>query len=533
MEYIVGTEEMYRYDKYTSEVLGVPECVLMERAALGVFDELTENINKYLTANKPVLLMCGTGNNGGDGLALGRLLCLKGIPVEIIIIGNSDKCSESNLLQQKILSSYEIEVKKYTVQQALDYFEGLSNSHGFSTVVDALFGIGLSRELSAEYDGILEIVNSFRANRVALDIPSGINADGVFYSKNPFNADVTYTFGFKKAGQLIFPSAEYCGFVKLIDMGIDEKSITGELPVLCRPTDTKDFELPVRSRGANKGTYKKLLIIAGSKDISGAILLAIGSALASGIGMIMVLTHKDNKGVISSKYPEVMLKVYDETMQKQELENAFVQAEKWADGILIGPGIGTDAIAENLVKLAVEATDKPIVMDADALNVLSCNSKSLTNINTNGRKMIMTPHLKELSRLSMISVSEIKTRLIALSRQLAEAWNVILITKDATSIVSTRQDTYSYLIDSGNEGMATAGSGDVLSGLAAVLMLQMEDAFEAAAAAAYIHGMAGTLMAGENSGTRALSASDLIMGIKRVWMDLDDGGIAKVYSIFK
>lgn len=520
MEYIVSGSEMYKYDHYTSEVIGVPELVLMERAALAVYSDMPGRF-EIDKSGDGILILCGTGNNGGDGLALSRLLYLGGYNVRALLIGNLSKASKSNQIQKNILDYYSKEkqiYEHYEVEEAATKIKEILIDFKPGLIIDSVFGIGLNRNISGEYERIFKSVNEYEATRIALDIPSGINADGLVLGVNVYNASLTYTFGFTKLGSVLYPSAGYCGETVKLDVGIDEKSF-GENPPLCiRKQNMEDFEWPIRRNDANKGTYKKLLIIAGNEEIIGALILATGAALACGIGMVMVLTHENNRMLIADKYPEVLIKTYCDTDDEEKIITLFTDAQNWADGILIGPGLGQGVFGQLLTGLAINSSGKPVCFDADSINIISKNTKYQEDISTYivGRKMIFTPHLMEMSRISGYSIEDIRKNRIEICQKLADRFKATIVCKDAITVISSYEDLHVYINSSGCEGMASAGTGDVLAGICAVLMLQMDDSLEAASAAAFVHGKAGCL-ASDLKGSRAMMASDIINELKRLW----------------
>jgi len=538
-ELIVSTSQMYKYDKATSEFFGISEAVLMERAALSVVDELEKNFKiQYgnIVDTPPILILCGSGNNGGDGFAIARLLLIKGYIVHAIYIGDANKASVSNVSQKNILEKY-LNVISHNIGEILfdSTYSFLCNSininiyellekNKYAAIIDSIFGIGINRKLPDDIDAILEAVNKIKTNKVAIDIPSGINADGMIFSNHPFLADATITFGFKKISNMIYPARNYCGNVILKDIGINKYSILNNEDdiKITHLNSVLDFEFPNRPDDGNKGTFKKLLIIAGSKDIYGAALLATLSAFKTGIGMIMVLTHENNKAYFADKCPESMMKTYSKDYSEDKIREGFKDCEAWADGILIGPGIGTDLISNILVDMSINFSNKPLVIDADGLNILARYFDENTSFSfENNRKVILTPHLKEFERLSKISITEIKNDIINIAHDFSIKHNCTLLLKDAINIVATCNDKNKvFIIDGGNNGMATAGSGDVLAGICSVLNLQMNSPGEAACASSFIHIKAGNV-AKDLMGERGMVAGDIADALKLVWDEID------------
>ncbi|MCR5596009.1 MAG: NAD(P)H-hydrate dehydratase [Lachnospiraceae bacterium] len=511
MEFLVTSEEMRRYDTYTIEGLGVPDIVLMERAAYGAFEYIYNRLVSEDLPGSSVTVLCGFGNNGGDGLALARLLYQKHVDVSVIMIGDRHKSTRSNLLEQDILINYGLAIIYLTADEAAEHLK--EHTDRSDIVIDALFGIGLSRPLSGAYLKITEMVNTSGSYVYALDIPSGLPADGGGYSYPCINADVTITFGFNKVGLVTYPGAAKAGDVILIDMGIDEFSITGERPAHKRITDRNDIDWPNRVGSANKGTYGKLLVIAGSEDVYGAAYMAAKAAFSMGIGMVRVITHVNNRVALETALPEAMYLFYEEP---DDIVDSLNEAYKWADGILIGPGIGLDESAEVLVRSVLYDTGIPLLIDADAIRIIADNGSYLKKLAENEKRtVIITPHMGEYAYFTGKSVSDAKERVVQEIKTVADRYRLTIICKDARSLIASHSDSDIYVNSTGNEGMATAGSGDVLSGMCAVLMVQMQDSHKAAAYAAYLHGLAGD-DAASRCGNVSMSASDIIDSIPGV-----------------
>lgn len=509
MEYLLSADLMREIDNYTSETIGIPSVVLMERAALGCVDICLDRLGK-LGLNR-ISFLCGYGNNGGDGLALARLLFLKGVEVNVILIGDESKVSELNLLHQKILEFYGVSIDRVAVGDAIKVLEKQDGD----VFVDAIFGIGLSRELSDEYVDLFAYINNKKRYVFALDVPSGLTPANALSGK-VIASDITFSFGFLKLDTLLYPMAKYCGELIRVEMGIDERSIFNNKPSTIRYTSIDDVVIPNRDKGANKGTYKKLLIIAGSEEVYGALALCCRSAFASGIGMIKVITHVDNKHSLEETLPEVMSSYYDKNISEKELTDLFVKWENWADGILIGPGIGFGSAAKQLVDLSVNKSTKPILVDADAIRIIGQNENLKNSLGTDKRKCIITPHVGEFSAFINKTINDIKLDQVGIVKAVADSLNITIIYKDATSIIASHMDERIFVNCSGTDGMATAGSGDVLAGLCSVFMVQLGNELEAASSAAYIHGLAGCI-AEEKNGTRAMTAVNIIDSFKDIF----------------
>lgn len=500
MKKLVTGREMKLLDTNTSEHFHIPELVLMEQAAMVFVQKLFE----VLPDPGKILIVCGTGNNGADGIAIARLLNQKGYPAEIFLMENileHARVSESYSRQKEIYLAY-----GYPIRNTI--FKLSSGESPYTLIIDAIFGIGLSRVVSGDYARIIELLNELPGKKAAVDISSGISAEDGAVLGTAFRADYTITFSFGKLGQFLWPGSEYCGTVITADMGITEESALGEafgIQVL----EKEDLSLlPARSAHSNKGTYGKLLIIAGSKNMAGAACLSAKAAYRAGAGLVRVLTCEENRLPIQQKVPEAVLSTYGENLDPQELSALL----EWADGIVIGPGIGTAETARRLVEFVVCNAKTPVLFDADALNILSEWEELLEQIPQNS---VFTPHLGEMSRLLKRNAGEIQQNLCQTAASFARKNKIHCVLKDFHTVVAGSNGSM-YLNLSGNNGMATAGSGDVLTGIIGTFLAQGMEPIKAAALGVFVHGYAGDLIL-EKTGTYGMMAGDLIEGLNLVW----------------
>lgn len=494
MRYLVNSREMRQYDKNTSEVFGMSSLLLMEQAALAACEEIEKSAQK----EKTILIVCGTGNNGGDGLAIARILYLRGYLVEVVLLGDKNKATEQNKKQQEILKAYQIPVHK-----------AIPSKKEYHVVIDAIFGVGLTRKIEGEYRSAIEKLNTLSGNKIAIDMPSGISTDDGAVLGAAFYADKTITFAFDKVGLHLWPGNVAAGDVVVKEIGITEHSFLDRKPVVAALEEEDLDKLIARPSHANKGTFGKVLVIAGSVNMAGAAILAGKSAYATGCGLVRILTPEENRVIIQTALPEAILTTYSaKKIDTEVIKNAL----EWADVVLIGPGIGTGEAAEAILKLVLKGVTVPVVLDADALNLVAKETEILKKPHT---EMVVTPHLGEMSRLTCDNVAYLQTRLLDTAKDFANTYNVTCVLKDERTIISTPYGM-TYLNLSGNSGMATAGSGDVLGGMIASLMAQGYSSEEAAPLAVYLHGAAGDCMVKE-TGKAGLVASDLITGIRRIF----------------
>lgn len=503
MRYLLSAQEMKAWDGNTIHQFHMPSMVLMERAALKVVETMKQ---EGLDVSN-VLILCGTGNNGGDGIAIARILFLAGSEVTIFMMGDRERLTEETRTQLAIAESYGMKTDTTLKEKP------------YTVIVDALFGIGLTREISGKFREALLAVEKLAAgngNRnipvVAVDMPSGIHSDTGEVMGIALKADLTVTFGEKKLGQVLYPGTEYCGKCVTAEIGITKESLL-EAPKGFTYGREDLGRLPKRAAGGNKGTFGKLLVIAGSKDMCGAAYLSAMAAFRMGVGMVRIYTDAANRGALYARIPEAIVTVYKEDFQ--ELEACM----DWADGVVFGPGIGTNERSKELFEevlryLAVKKL--PCVMDADALNLYS----ELKRGQGFDFPVILTPHLGEMSRLAGMEISQIKSSLIEMAVRYAREKEAVLVLKDARTVVSWGDERF-YLNSSGNSGMATAGSGDVLTGCIGALMVQGLELAEAARLGVYLHGLAGDAAA-EEMGKASVMAGDIIRGIERVWKTYEE-----------
>ena len=489
MEALVTGIDMKNIDSYTINKIGIPSLVLMERAAFSVYEEIIK-----LTDNKDkIFIACGTGNNGADGVAIGRMLLIQGYCVVVNVVGDMKNASQAFIKQ--------IEIYKNIQGEIVDDFH-LSE---YNVIVDAIFGVGLSRNVEDKFYKIIEKINHSLALKVSVDIASGLCSSSGRVLGIALKADVTVTFARKKIGQLINYGLDYTGKLILKEIGYPADAYNN-ITMKYLAYNNEDLKLlPKRDENSNKGTYGKVLVIAGTKNMAGAAYLSALSSYRMGSGLVEILTVNENREILQTKLPEAIIKTFDSEIPDLALIDSCL---KEADVIIIGPGLGlsdtTYIILERVLKV-----NKKTVVDADALNVIASNQQ-LTNYYH--EDIIITPHIGEMSRLTNRGIVEIKDNIISSCTDYALKYNINCVLKDAGSVISNGKDVYINL--SGNSGMATAGSGDVLTGIIGGLMAIGLQPFTAASLGAYIHGRAGDIMA-DKIGKIPLMASDIIEGI--IW----------------
>ncbi len=481
---------MKNWEKQAMERYRVPSLLLMERAAQAVMEKvLTGGYDLH-----KVLIACGTGNNGGDGLATARLLQARGIHVEVCLAGALD-CLSGEAKRQ--MEMYRALSGKFVTAPAYDEY---------TVIVDAIFGIGCNREITGIAAEVIEGIKHSDAPVISIDVPSGVSADTGEICGCAVKADVTVTFFTWKLGMMLYPGREYCGRIVVADMGIPfEKPEQCEAISYC---DEDLKKLPERKANSHKGTFGKVLVMAGSPKISGAAYLAAAGAYRIGAGLVQVYTPKENLFAIQALLPEALLEIYD---RERPSVKQLKQCMEWADAIVIGPGFGTDRMAEKILKFTINKSKVPIVIDADGINILAKSKICLLDKNA---PMILTPHIQEMMRLTETAKEEILKDRLGTAKRFTNTYPVTLVLKDACTVVAKENELF-YINKSGNSGMATGGSGDVLAGMIGGLIAQGMNDLESARLGVYVHGRAGDAAA-KKKGVYSMLATDILDGIAEV-----------------
>ena len=490
MIYLPTGEQMRRADLYTIEEIGVPSMVLMERAALEVVRCMEEEQLDF----RKVLVICGSGNNGGDGYAIARLLHLKGHDVTIFFAGNSQKRSEENAQQAKIAAHYEIPV--------------ITNlgTEEYSVIIDALFGTGLKREVTGHYREVLCSVNQMAGKKVAVDLPSGIHDTTGARMGIAFCADLTVAIAFPKRGLFLQEGNVCAGKILTGDIGISSETFSEGTVTFGYEKQDLFLGFPKRKKNSHKGSYGKVLMIAGSKGMSGAAYLSAKAAYAVGAGLVQIYTHEENRVILQQLLPEAIITTYD-TFDSEQLEKLI----QWADLIGIGCGLGKSDTAERVMQYTLERALVPCVVDADGINILS---KHMEWIEETNALIVLTPHMKEMSRMLQCSVKELIEQRMERLHAFVERYKVVCVLKDARTLVA-KEHRNTYLNLSGNAAMAKAGSGDVLAGVIVGILAQQCEPYTSACLGVFLHGLAGD-MARDKKGAYSVLASDLVAEISSV-----------------
>lgn len=491
-------------DQYTIEHEPIRPIDLMERAA----DALTSAITQRWTTDTPFVIFAGQGNNGGDALAVARKLVEKQYNVETFLFNTSDHLSEDCTTNRDRLK--EMEGVKFTEVTKQFQIPQLTDKH---VVVDGLFGTGLDKPLTGGYAGLVKFINSSDATVVSIDIPSGLNGDGRRFDIYPnviVNADLTLTLQMPKMAFFFAENEDVIGEWEVLDIGLSEDGIRKiETPFsLLEEEDIKSLVRP-RKKFAHKGDFGHALLIAGSYGMAGASIMSAKACLKSGVGLLTVHAPSLNLPVLQTVVPEAMI-------QPDLNEYCFTTPSSTQDydALGIGPGLSQREETVDAFLLQLEDIQAPLVLDADALNILSENQEYLKKLPPYS---ILTPHPRELERL--VGKCTDSYERLQKTIELAATVRAYIVLKGAYSIIIF-PDGHCAFNSTGNPGMATAGSGDVLTGVVLALLAQGYSAEDAATIATYTHGLAGDKAASKN-GMTAMTAMDIVDELPEAWKQLE------------
>ena len=529
MEYLLTASQNAEADRYTQDKIGIPQLVLMERAALSVREEI---VKLDPSGTFSILIYCGRGNNGADGLALGRLLAEDGRSVQIYLLSEGGQISAAAAKQLSILQALHIPVLSFPSEE-----KEMPENPARTIIVDALIGIGFHGKIKAP---AAEAVSSIRklsgkgAFVLAVDMPTGVNTDTGGADENAVRADLTVTFQYRKRGQVLYPGASYCGKTVTKSIGIvppPEFSGKEKGDNLVFTMNKEDLSgLPPRPADGNKGTFGKVLLLAGSRGMAGASILAAAAALHTGAGMVRVITPESNRQILQARLPEAMVSCYPDDDPASISRDIEMYAD-WADSFAAGPGLGTGPAARTMLWTFMKAVSagrgpRVLVLDADAVRLVAKDNELAEMLVDEKRNFIpvLTPHIGEFAALTGTDIPEIKKDPIRLGQGAADRFHSVLVLKDARTFVFAPEELKEtsgecgtggqriFLNSLGNDGMATAGSGDVLTGIISGLAPRAGTALGAAVYGVLLHGASGDLAAGE-CGREGMTAVDIVHAV--------------------
>jgi NAD(P)H-hydrate epimerase len=512
---VLNGDQMREADRRTIQDIGVPSSVLMENAGRQVVSAMEAAFDGLPEAR--VAVLAGRGNNGGDGFVIARVLSQAGIDVQVYLVGTAADVRGDARLNLDILRRLGFDVIEIRTSQDWEL-------HGAAVlrrdiVVDALFGTGLKTPLHGLSETIVQDLNASAVPVVAVDLPSGLSADDPAPIGPVVEASLTVTFGAPKL-PLTLPPGEYvAGSVVVADIGIP-LGVIDDLPgprIESVLADDARALVKERARDAHKGAFGHVLIAAGSRGKTGAAHLGAVAALRSGAGLVTVATPSSCLPIVASMGAEYMTialaELPDGTASRAAADIVIGKAH---DVIAIGPGIGTGPDQQAFVHALLERSTRPLVLDADALTVVSASPAVLRG--TPDRPVIITPHPGEMARLAGLTAADVQRQRLNISRDFATVHHVYVILKGYRTLVATPEGVV-YINPTGNPGMATGGSGDVLTGMVAGWLAQGLGVTAACLLAVYLHGAAGDLAAAE-FGEAAMTAGDIIAAIGTATLEL-------------
>ncbi|MCX8023130.1 MAG: NAD(P)H-hydrate dehydratase [Syntrophorhabdaceae bacterium] len=512
---VLSPERMAKYDEYAIKTWGIPSAVLMENAGRGLYRLLREY---YLKERKRILVVCGKGNNGGDGFVVARYAIRDGFPVKVLLLGKKEELKGDAALNMRLFQSIGGEIIEGGGKEA-DVKEEINRG---DIVVDAIFGTGLSKPIEGLEAMVIEEINRSQKKVIAVDIPSGIDGKRGLVMGCAIKADHTFTFAYPKLGHLLYPGAYYAGRLTVIDisipdfienrLGFDGYIIDGEL---------MRGIIKERLPWSHKGSFGHVAVIAGSTGKTGAAHMAALSALKIGAGLVTLLIPETLNPIMEMKLTEVMTYPVMDGGTGHFILSSYGQISEFIkdkDVVIIGPGLSQNSGTMELVRKLFLNTEKPFVIDADGINAFQGH---LDEINKAKGKAVFTPHPGELGRLIGLTPKEINEDRIHVGRIFAKKSGIHLVLKGAKTLVFNPEGEV-YINPTGNPALAKGGSGDVLTGFIGGLISQGYSPLEASIAGVYLHGYIADRWV-EHHSDMDLIACELLSDIGIAVKELRDG----------
>jgi len=500
---IAVSEDMRQIDRLAAEEYGLPELLLMESAG----HRIAQAMEHLLGAvnGKTICVLAGSGNNGGDAFAAARYLSNMGAKIKVFLTCEPAQLKTTASRMKKASDKMGIEV--HSLEEDRDWNRlhlALKFADG---VLDGILGTGFNGELKKKVLRLIEEINEAGKKVLAIDIPSGVEADSGKVSTVAVMADMTLTLGLPKVGHLLSPGADMTGQLIVDDIGIPQQLLQSEkLQQALLDDKLARSLLPIRSKAVHKGDCGRILVIAGSLGMTGAAALAATSVLSAGAGLVTLAVPASQQPILAGQLLEVMVQPVEESVpgifSGEAAMHRLLELAQNHDAVLIGPGMGRAMETQELIRMFASKVDKPLIMDADALFAFNTRPDDLGNL---PQIPILTPHLGEMASLLGVTVSELRESLVPIVREAASEYQCILVVKSECTLVAY-PDGMVFFTSVGNPGMATAGSGDVLAGTIAGLMKQTESGL-APLAGVYLHGRAGDIAYGEKG--ESLLAGDI------------------------
>ncbi len=500
-------EQIRKIDSFAINALGIPAEILMGRSGSAVAKE----VRSLCDRGDSVIILAGKGNNGGDGYAAACELQPDYDVVVYDVFSAGQKSPEGN----HYLSHYKSAGGKVMPLEMGDDF--ITNIENAAVIVDAIFGTGVFGNIPEHIIALSKIIESSPAKNVAIDVPLGVNADDGSICNGAFRADATVALSYLKPGLLSYPAKDFCGRVVLDTLDLPSHIIEENIDFKNHLFDFASAKesMPVRPDNSSKGTFGKALLITGSREYTGAGLLTLEAALRGGAGYVTHICSPEEKSTYAIKFPEV---IYKTDLAGDSFHIEKIKAlSKQGPSTLIGSGCGLSESLADLTCELIKSEGGPLVIDADAINSIA-KFRSREVLREAKRKIILTPHPLELSRLSGITVEEIQNNRISVAKGFAKKYGVILVLKGAATVTTDGDEL--YINSSGSSALAKAGSGDVLAGLLCSVLAYHKEPPVAAALSVYLHGFAGDSLA-ERLSDYGVTPSDLPIEISRIMRKIE------------
>jgi len=508
---VVSRHAMQKIDQLATSRYGIPPLLLMEHAGRCVVDECEKRFGPL--KDKKVLIVAGKGNNGGDGFVAARYLLKRKAFVSVLLIGKENELTEDSQANYDILKN----VENTRLRMLFNFNDREFERSGYDFVFDGIFGTSFHGDVKGPAKKLIDWMNlQHRPKIVAIDLPSGLEADTGYAGVTAVKAQLTVTMALPKIGFYFQKGPLHTGEIRIADIHIPKQlAKTSRSKIFLSEEEDITGKLPVRRKDAHKYSVGKTLVLAGSKGLSGAALLSSQSAMKSGAGAVVLGVPSAIFPAISRRTLEVMPLDLPSTSEGSLALSAMASIRKkvdWSDVVLIGPGLSRNGETQNVIRSLVQSVTKPLIIDADGLNAIAANISCLKK--RKSRNVVLTPHLGEFSALISKGAREIEMNKVEIARAFARKYRVVLVLKGAPTIVAA-PDGGVFINPNGNAGMATAGSGDVLGGIIAALVGQGNSAIDAAINGVFVHGTAGDL-ARDEIGEMGMLASDILARIPRV-----------------
>jgi len=512
---IATANEMQEIDRVTIKKYGVPGMVLMERAGLAVVSKINE-----IYSDRKVVVLCGGGNNGGDGFVIARILHNQGREVKLFTASNLGDLKGDAKINYNAAKKYGVNISP------INKFKPVSTKpfNRNSLIIDALLGTGLSRDVRSPVSGVINRINKLSCPVISVDIPSGVSSDTGQIMGCAVKARHTITFGLPKRGHLLYPGAEHSGELFIEDIGFHQKLLQSDkIKInLIRKQDAVHL-LRTRPKYSHKGTYGHVFLLAGSRGKTGAALMASKACLRAGAGLVTIGIPETLVGALQSRVTEEMILPLadkgDGTLSFSSADAILGFLNKKGNVLAIGPGLSVDDEISKLVRLLVLKSKVPLVLDADGLNAIADKTSILKKSRA---PVILTPHTGEMARLLMQNTNgkrqSIEEDRIETAVSFARRTKTCLVLKGVPTVIAG-PDGNAFVNSSGNPGMSTAGAGDVLTGMISAFIAQKLSPEDASVLAVFVHGHTGDVVA-EKMGQQSLIASDIIKAIPKVFNSL-------------